>query len=230
MQSPYRALAMFALILALSFDLSGFIFGFVAQGNSPLQDDSLQNNIQKSRIGELPGTDKNDQEEWSVIGGLNQYIVLTGDYERRDGTYYYKTFKDGKLYRWGVKDQEPYIQGIYIQGREQKTKGEPLPLNGQKLVFAGQADGPRDGIYMDCRFAFDDGGLILIQREPERRSFLASINEYVPVHSYSPDKGENHTIPAKKLSARYINAKVAVVSLNAKGTSVAAIYMIETSN
>ncbi len=230
LQSPYRALAMFALILALSFDLSGFIFGFVAQGNSPLQDDSLQNNIQKSRIGELPGTDKNDQEEWSVIGGLNQYIVLTGDYERRDGTYYYKTFKDGKLYRWGVKDQEPYIQGIYIQGREQKTKGEPLPLNGQKLVFAGQADGPRDGIYMDCRFAFDDGGLILIQREPERRSFLASINEYVPVHSYSPDKGENRTIPAKKLSARYINAKVAVVSLNAKGTSVAAIYMIETSN
>lgn len=230
LQSPYRALAMFALILALSFDLSGFIFGFVAQGNSPLQDDSLQNNIQKSRSGELPGTDKNDQEEWSVIGGLNQYIVLTGDYERRDGTYYYKTFKDGKLYRWGVKDQEPYIQGIYIQGREQKTKGEPLPLNGQKLVFAGQADGPRDGIYMDCRFAFDDGGLILIQREPERRSFLASINEYVPVHSYSPDKGENRTIPAKKLSARYINAKVAVVSLNAKGTSVAAIYMIETSN
>ncbi len=230
LQSPYRALAMFALILALSFDLSGFIFGFVAQGNSPLQDDSLQNNIQKSRIGELPGTDKNDQEEWSVIGGLNQYIVLTGDYERRDGTYYYKTFKDGKLYRWGVKDQEPYIQGIYIQGREQKTKGEPLPLNGQKLVFAGQADGPRDGIYMDCRFAFDDGGLILIQGEPERRSFLASINEYVPIHSYSPDKGENRTIPAKKLSARYINAKVAVVSLNAKGTSVAAIYMIETSN
>ena len=226
LQSPYRALAMFALILALSFDLSGFIFGFVAQGNSPLQDDSLQNNIQKSRIGELPGTDKNDQEEWSVIGGLNQYIVLTGDYERRDGTYYYKTFKDGKLYRWGVKDQEPYIQGIYIQGREQKTKGEPLPLNGQKLVFAGQADGPRDGIYMDCRFAFDDGGLILIQGEPERRSFLASINEYVPIHSYSPDKGENRTIPAKKLSARYINAKVAVVSLNAKGTSVAAIYKI----
>ena len=156
---------------------------------------------------------------------LNQYMVLTGDYESRDGIYYYKVFKDGLLYQWPVKDKISYGQGIYIQDKAVPTQGYLADKDMHELLFTYQQDGPADGIYSDCQLIFDEGSLILMQGGQLR--FLASINEYVPVHSYIPDRGENQTIPAKQLAMAKINAKTAVVALNAKGTMVSAIYMIE---
>lgn len=169
--------------------------------------------------------DTSEMTEWSIFETLNQYMVLTGDYENRDGTYYYKVFKEGRLEQWPVQDAYPYLKGIYVQDKEDPAKGKAVGGKSQELLFARQPDGPSDGVYRDCRLSFDEGSLILVQEG--RRCFLASINDYVPVHSYNPDIGENQTIPARKLAASDIDIHIAVVALNTKGTRVSAIYIIE---
>lgn len=237
LQSPYRTLALFALFLAFSFDLAGFVFGFVIQGN-PQQENDPQVTMggPNSAATSIPGaapvsalssaltTHNNSRVKWSVLKQLHQYMVLTGDYESRDGKYYYQAFKSGVLYQWLVQDASPYMRGIYIQNKNMQTKGQKVE-QAQELLFSTQNGGPADGIYLDGQLTFDEGSLILEQQGQKR--FLASVDEYVPVHSYNPDRGENQTIPAKKLGARSVRAEIAVVALNEKGTRVAAIYMIE---
>lgn len=253
LQSPYRSLAVFALILALSFDLSGFIFGFVAQGASSQKEKEVTSVVDgNGQINDLNVDDKdqfawekaaayntkhnsestlltgeNVQATWSVLKTLIQYIVLTGDYESIDGNYYYKTFRDGVLYHWAVKDTVSYAQGIYIKEEidGEWSKGKALPENGQELLFSRQAGGPQDGIFMDCQLVFDEGSLILIGKE--QQSFLTSIDEYVPVHNYNPRLGESRTVPAKQLAKKALNDQLVVVALNTKGTRVAAIYIVE---
>jgi len=245
LQSPYRSLAIFALVLALSFDLSGFIFGFVVLGNSPSDeygdaaapDPNKQTEpgaSNKDESGQVSYSNslenkESDQTMWSILKTLNQYIVLTGDYESRDGNYYYKTFKDGLLYHWAVKDTVPYTQGIYIREEinDEWSKGKMLPKDGQELLFSRQPGGPKDGIYMDCQLVFEEGSLILFKEG--QQNFLTSIDEYVPVHSYNPNKGENRTIPVNQLIAKMLNDQLVVVALNTKGTRVAAIYIVEQS-
>lgn len=223
LQSPYRALALFALVLALAFDLSGFVFGLAVLGKK--EENKKEDVVVLERREE-----KADETEWSVIKTLKSYIVLTGDYESRDGNYYYNTFKDGEPYCWEAYDTEPYMQGIYIKEDidNVRSKGTPLPESGQNLIFMHQTGGPEDGIYEECQLIFEEGGLILVQEgQEEQKTFLGSIDEYTPVHIYIPDLGINRTIPAKKLAAKNFHAKTAVVALNDKGTSIAAIYMIE---
>ena len=96
LQSPYRSLAIFALVLAYSFDLSGFVFGFVIQGRQG-------RGIRKGKGGneddtamppasaEVPGPG------WSILETGERYLVLPGDYECRDGEYFYRVFRDGIL-------------------------------------------------------------------------------------------------------------------------------------
>lgn len=243
LQSPYSSLAIFALILAFSFDLSGFIFGFIAQGDT--EDKALVKAKEKQSgpmWSELSGSPahnaageqqvyapaaEEDQVEWSILKTMNPYIILTGDYELRDSTYYYKTFKDGLPYEWAVQDTAPYTLGIYIQAalKDTGSKGKPLPEEGKRLRFAQQENGPSDGIYMNCRLVFHNGSLLLVQSN--QRSFLAGIDEYVPIHSYHPKRGESHTVPAEDLAKQELNARIAVVALNDEGTRIAAIYAIE---
>jgi len=237
LQSSYSSLAIFALILALSFDLSGFVFGFIMQGepqkgNSNAAESGRVKPIRPSQhdaAGENPASslaDEDSRTQWSILEPLNPYIVLTGDYTLRDSIYYYKTFKDGILYEWAVEDVVPYPQGIYIQVKSEGTpsKGKLLSGDDQKLLFAGQEDGPLDGIYMDCQLAFNNGSLLLIQNG--QSSFLACIDEYVPVHTYNPKQGENCTIPAMELTEQKFHAKIAVVALNEAATRIVAIYTI----
>lgn len=232
LQSPYRSLALFALILALSFDLSGFIFGFVAQGNSTedqanqADSDPLPVKKDQSVSWSASSENINEQTEWSILKTLAQYVVLTGDYESRDGDFYYKAFKDGLPYHWTVKDTVPYKQGIYIQEEidGEWTKGKPVPEEGQELLFASQTGGPKDGIYTDSQLIFDEGSLILVK--DNQQNFLASIDEYVPVHSYRSSQGENRTVPAAQLTAKSLDDQLIVVALNSKGTRVAAIYIV----
>lgn len=235
LQSSYSSLAIFALILALSFDLSGFIFGFIAQGTTEEKDATkvkdqwpepagfLMHNAAGGQQMHTP-TIEQDQVEWTILKTLNPYIILTGDFEVRDSVYYYKAFKDGQLYEWAVKDTAPYPKGIYIQNapKDMWASGKSLPKEGQRLLFAQQEDGPVDGIYMDCRLAFHNGSLLLLRAGESE--FVAGIDEYVPVHSYLPERGESCTVPAEELAKQQLNAKIAVVALNDEGTRIAAIY------
>lgn len=246
LQSPYRSLALFALMLALSFDLSGFIFGFVKQDdnkeavkpelkNLDLDSDRVDSEQEETQFPESDSKNSKASDSaadvqvgWGIIKTLKPYIVLTGDYESTDGIYYYKTFKDGVAYRWVVKDTVPYGQGIYIsQEIENKySKGvQQCPGDDQKVLFFHQAEEPQDGIYKECRLIFDEGSLVLERNN--QRTFIANIDEYVPVHNYSPSQGQNRTFPAKQLSEKMYKAQITVVALNDKGTRIAAIYMIE---
>lgn len=251
LQSPYRALALFALVLAFSFDLAGFVFGVVIEGNpreNP-QEDS-QKDSSKSSQGNPPGKYtplkefvlKNTEPKaaWSILNTMCQYYVLTGDYERKDGVYYYKVFRNGLLEEWPVESGNPFDLGIYQQFKKDGIVIRvPIGWQEQMLCFADQRidservgtnieakQGAQDGIYLGGKLIYNEGSLIRVTGD--RRDFIACLEEYVPIHSYDPKKGENWTIPAKKLT-KELKIKVAVVALNDKGTRIAAIYVIENS-
>lgn len=242
LQSPYRSLAGFAALLALSFDISGFIFGFVIQGkerNGGNGEAEGENTNKEDKNNSTKKPDKKDDQRklrvpngdsevgWSILETLTPYLVLTGDYEKLDGIFYYTAFKDGVLYRWPVKDIEPYHEGIYIQKEEkdQAAKGERISADRQDLLFTSQNGGPKDGVYTDCQLVFDEGSLLMIR--DGKKVFLAAVDEYVPVHIYSPNKGENRTDPVNQLVQKGISVTETVVALNVKGTRVAAVYAIE---
>ena len=226
LQSPYHSLAAFAFILALSFDLSGFIFGIVVPNESRRR--KGQEEMAADGAGAISRVlGRTAQPKWSILKTLNRYITLTGDYENKDGTYYYVAFQNGQRCRWPVEDTVPYRQGIYQQIKVDAkwSKGTSVSPKSQELRFARQADGPRDGIYTDCQLVYDEGSLILMKEDNQH--FLSSVEEYLPVHSYSPSRGANRTIPVKELASKKIDGKTVVIALNTKGTRIAAIYIIE---
>lgn len=238
LRSPYRNLAIFALILALSFDLAGFIFGFVIEGTGQYNHQAKGT----ARMGYYA------EPKWSILKTLHQYYVLTGDYECKDGVYHYKAFRNGVLEDWIITDSEPYRQGIYRQDQ----KGAALHQQAvgqveQKLRFADQqettnpvtsevppkaleatseteTEKAQDGIYLGGQLLFNDGSLLRIKSD--ERHFLASVEEYVPIHCYAPHTGTNRTIPIKRLT-KGVKIKIAVAALNQSGTRIAAIYAIE---
>lgn len=242
LQSPYRSLAVFALILALSFDLSGFVFGLVTLNDTSLSPEGYETEpFPETLSAEGPISDEpdlntspdgaDDTVAWSILPTLNSYIVLTGDYEIQDGVYYYKCFRNGQLYRWKVVDNVPYQQGIYTEDIESgRVYGKPLAAD-QALLFNGQPGGPKDGIYRNCELIYMDGSLL----KGEKGEFLASLEEFVPIHIYVPSEGKNRTIPVKMLAVpsgenakkNSVFVREAVISLTQNGTRVAAIYAIE---
>lgn len=245
LMSPYKMLAIFALCLALSFDLSGFVFGFVMQGEPRRHKSEAAGQENGPRhLGEMIGRPKMEsrQTEWSVLNYLNQYRVLTGDFSYRNGTYYYKVFQDGLAKQWAVKkvdDSVPYVQGIYCRQKDEDKEGRgKSKMDGdayqkscteQALIYSGQSEGPQDGVFENCCLSYTEGALS--KREKNGAwSFICSLEEYVPVHCYSSAEKENRTFPAKQLAEKgELTVKIAVLALNKKGTRVSAIYMIRGS-
>lgn len=223
--SPYKMLAIFSLILAFAFDLSGFILGFINQGEGDRSGTKPAESILTAGIEKWRAKKVKNDADWSILPSLNKYKILTGDYEKKDQIYSYQAFVDGLPERWNVKDTVSYTRGIYLQDHAVETQGTLVGTSAQNLLFASQAGGPKDGIYLNCCLEFEEGSLLFVQGD--NRSFLANVNEYVPVHSYSPSKGECQTIPARDLYANKTEAQTAVLSLNEKGTRIVAIYIIE---
>lgn len=217
LQSPYRSLALFALMLALSFDLSGFIFGFVTQNNPQEFDGEL------SSFASADGM----ATAWGVPKTMNTYYILTGDYESRDGKYFYTAFKDGLRDQLEMMNSMPRGSQIVIPACKTSGSAElcPCPDIDQPLHFAHQPDSEIDGIYTNCELIFDDGSLLM--RKDDLLSLIAPVEEFLPVHIYDEDRGVHRTIPAKDLGEKGIKVKKAVVALSEKGTRVAAVYAIE---
>lgn len=258
LQSPYRSLAIFALILAFSFDLAGFVFGVVISGNP--QQENRSSSIMSNRFA-TPAFSAGQHRpvEWTILETKNHYKVLTGDYECIDGTYYYKVFCNGVLAEWPVEAEkagETYTQGIYNVDIP-ISRGAKLSVETkQELLFCSQEGGPIDGVLRNCQLFYDGGSLIKeyeveqkkiehkessetqkdFENKPEgeekqrkKRTFVASIDEYVPVHIYNPKRGENQTVPAVDITEKNkLEVEIAVIALNETGTRVAAIYVIGT--
>lgn len=208
--SPYNALAIFSLILAFFFDLSGFILGFVKLGDY----ENVHNNTLEQ---------EEDNVSWSILPTLNKYRILTGDYERRDNVYLYQVFADGILQKWEVENDDCYKQGIYIQNATVENKGV-LVESDREIHFSGQTDGPQDGVYSNVGIRFHAGSLLRVKADEEK--FVANLDEFVPVYNYIISKGECQTIPASDLSNGIENIEKVVCALNDMGSRIVAIYMI----
>lgn len=248
LQSPYRSLAIFALILSLSFDLAGFVFGVVISGRPQTRSSALSIGGSEPAPSAFTAGQRSPAE-WSILETLNQYKVLTGDYECRDDCYYYNVFCNGILEEWEVKKADlVYGRGIYkVDASKLSGAGFAVEME-QELLFAGQDKGPEDGVIRNCRLWFKDGSLMKKYEEKQedaveadaqkskavepkivkKCAFVASIDEYVPFHIYSPARGENRTVPALELDEqKTVNADIAVIALGEHGTRVAAVYIIE---
>lgn len=227
LKSPYNELAWFSLVLAFLFDISGFILGFVSQGDVENEVMGKEGNSE-DRWNEKVG-DEDNTVEWSIIPTLHKYRVLTGDYEKKDGVYSYQVFEDGVIKTWKVDDTDSYGYGIYEQDLAVATKGTQVPGTKKEILFHGQAGGPQDGVYLNCSLKFNEGSLLLVEEvnNVKNERFLVNLYEYVPVHSYSRSRGESRTVPVQDLAKNNFEAKMAVLALNDKGSRVAAIYVLE---
>jgi len=252
LQSPYWTLAVFALCLAFAFDISGFVFGLVMQGQPEPKKDARgekedeEEEKPAGRVSVLANRvmDKRGRTKWTVLECLYKYRIFTGEFRHRNDTYFYKVFRDGVQEEWTVSDRlcpTSYGVGIYRlvdgtvgQGDDQE-RGEIGELVGgpeddeQELRFLGQGEGqklePQDGIYKNCTLIYHKGGLF--KEKSDTYTYLCSVEEYVPVHCYDPHEGERRTFPVKALARKMpITVKTAVVALNESATRVAAIYMI----
>lgn len=156
---------------------------------------------------------------------MNTYYILTGDYECQDGKYFYTAFKDGLRVQLEIVNIMPHGPQIAMPDREKIGNAKLCPDTDQSLCFAHQSGSEMDGIYTNCDLIFNDGSLLM--RKSGLFSFIAPVEEFMPVHIYDTERGVHRTVPSKDLGEKGIHVKKAAVALSGKGTRVVAVYAIE---
>lgn len=243
--SPYKGLALFALVLAFFLDLSGFVFGVVDLGAKENKNDSgISDNNDRETI-DVPKIFKSMKEkvgenesQWSIRPTANSYKVVTGNFRCEDGVYYYGVFENGIHKEWEVVDDRVYHEGIYLVDNIAARKGVALSEKHQEVVFSNQGfeKMPQDGVYLNGTLSYHEGSLLFKADVGEKAHkstessvspyYIANVEEYVPVHCYAPKRGENITQPAIDLAKFPMKVKVAVLALNPDCTRIVAMYLI----
>lgn len=243
--SPYRGLALFALVLAFFLDLSGFVFGVVDLGAKESKNDLRIGGNSNQETMDVPKIFKSMKEkvgenesQWSIRPTANSYKVVTGNFRCEDGVYYYGVFENGIHKEWEVVDDRVYHEGIYLVDNIAARKGVALSEKHQDVVFSNQGfeKMPQDGVYLNGTLSYHEGSL-LFEAEVGGKShkstessaspyYIANVEEYVPVHCYAPKRGENITQPAIDLAKFPMKVKVAVLALNPDCTRIVAMYLI----
>ena len=243
--SPYKGLALFALVLAFFLDLSGFVFGVVDLGAKENKNDSGISGSNDRETIDVPKIFKSMKEkvgenesQWSIRPTANSYKVVTGNFRCEDGVYYYGVFENGIHKEWKVVDDHAYHEGIYLVDNVAARKGVALSEKHQDVIFSNQGfeKMPQDGVYLNGTLSYHEGSL-LFEAEVGGKSdksaendaspyYIANVEEYVPVHCYAPKRGENITQPAIDLAKFPMKVKVAVLALNPDCTRIVAMYLI----
>lgn len=243
--SPYKGLALFALVLAFFLDLSGFVFGVVDLGAKENKNDSgISGNNDRETI-DVPKIFKSMKEkvgenesQWSIRPTANSYKVVTGNFRCEDGVYYYGVFENGIHKEWKVVDDHAYHEGIYLVDNIAARKGVALSEKHQDVIFSNQGfeKMPQDGVYLNGTLSYHEGSLLFKADVGEKSDkstesnaspyYIANVEEYVPVHCYAPRRGENITQPAIDLAKFPMKVKVAVLALNPECTRIVAMYLI----
>lgn len=243
--SPYRGLALFALVLAFFLDLSGFVFGVVDLGAKESKNDSRIGGNSNQETMDVPKIFKSMKEkvgenesQWSIRPTANSYKVVTGNFRCEDGVYYYGVFENGIYKEWEVVDDRVYHEGIYLVDNIAARKGVALSEKHQDVVFSNQGfeKMPQDGVYLNGTLSYHEGSLLFKADVGEKAHkstessvspyYIANVEEYVPVHCYAPKRGENITQPAIDLAKFPMKVKVAVLALNPDCTRIVAMYLI----
>lgn len=243
--SPYRGLALFALVLAFFLDLSGFVFGVVDLGAKESKNDLRIGGNSNQETMDVPKIFKSMKEkvgenesQWSIRPTANSYKVVTGNFRCEDGVYYYGVFENGIHKEWEVVDDHAYREGIYLVDNVAARKGVALSEKHQDVIFSNQGfeKMPQDGVYLNGTLSYHEGSL-LFEAEVGGKShkstessaspyYIANVEEYVPVHCYAPKRGENITQPAIDLAKFPMKVRVAVLALNPDCTRIVAMYLI----
>lgn len=209
--SPYRALAIFSLVLAYLLDIAAFITGFVIER---FDDEQKQQDEQK------------EQEDNTVAiaptsgilspATLNHYVYLNGDYTKEDSTYRYCAV-DG-TYVTSVDGRDATLQpGYYLE-----NEGALQKVNPQQLAFAKMPGGPLDGVYQNCSLQYSDH-MLLIKRDSEQEfSYLATVEQDVPVYRIQNGNCTCETLQ----DLRVEEWQMVIVALNTNGSLVTAIYLL----
>lgn len=239
--APYRGLALFALMLAFFLDLSGFVFGVVDLNAAEPKGESSDTNAPREdtpkATEEAVGTAQNTKVQfndflWSTLETAHPYMVVTEQFCHEDGVYYYSAFENGIHKEWKVCDTHEYPEGVYVLDKITANTGVRLKEYPQELIFANQLAGvdAQDGILLNGTLTYQEGSLLF---KPDvsvsstyQTRYIASIDEYVPVHCYDPKRGENLTQPAMDLEKHPMKTRIVVIALNPKGTRIVAIYLI----
>lgn len=144
----------------------------------------------------------------------------------------YSAFENGIHKEWKVCDTHEYPEGVYVLDKITANTGVRLKEYPQELIFANQLAGvdAQDGILLNGTLTYQEGSLLF---KPDvsvsstyQTRYIASIDEYVPVHCYDPKRGENLTQPAMDLEKHPMKTRIVVIALNPKGTRIVAIYLI----
>lgn len=228
-------------MLAFFLDLSGFVFGVVDLNAAEPKGESSDTNAPREdtpkATEEAVGTAQNTKVQfndflWSTLETAHPYMVVTEQFRHEDGVYYYSAFENGIHKEWKVCDTHEYPEGVYVLDKITANTGVRLKEYPQELIFANQLAGvdAQDGILLNGTLTYQEGSLLF---KPDvsvsstyQTRYIASIDEYVPVHCYDPKRGENLTQPAMDLEKHPMKTRIVVIALNPKGTRIVAIYLI----
>lgn len=223
--SPYWPMALFSLILALFFDLSGFVVGVVIYKFKEDNDDNKinkdnndkQSNNETGSIPAVPFAMLNPGGA-SMTKTLRQYYMFTGDYEKIGTDYYYKAFLNGKEEEIEGKTGEAYGEAIYLKQNENSFE---LVKNEQFLTFDINPDSSEDGVVCNKTLYYENN-LLLASDSKKKDEVLAQVDESTPVFILQDDY--IHACPIKRMEL--LEVKTGVLALSLQGNSVAAVYLI----
>lgn len=196
--SPYKALAIFSLVLAYLLDIAAFITGLVIER---FDDDSTK----RASVGGIisPAT-------------TNHYLYLNGDYTKEDNVCRYCAV-DG-TYVTSVDGPDATLQpGYYLE-----HEGMLQPVNPQQLAFAKMPGGPQDGVYQNCSLQYSDHMLLVKRNSEQEFSYLATVDQNVPVYRIQNGNCTCETLQ----DLRVAEWQMVIIALNANGSLVTAIYLL----
>lgn len=223
--SPYWPMALFSLILALFFDLSGFVVGVVIYKFNEDNVDKInedindkQSNNKTASIPAVPFAMLNPGGA-SMTKTLRQYYMFTGDYEKSGTDYYYKAFLNGKEEEIEGKTGDAYEEAIYLK----HNKNSFEPVEEQSLTLDINPDSSKDGVVCNKMLCYKNN-LLLASDSDQKNVVLAQVDEGTPVFILNDDY--IHACPIKRMES--LEVKTGVLALSPQGNSVAAVYLIHS--
>lgn len=215
LQSPYKGLACFSLVLAFFLDISAFVTGVI------IDTIEVRSNGKMAGIMRRKAQEKADLQDISMKDDLwyssnektlNRYIYLNGDYSYENGKKFYFAVENRETLLWELSDGD-YLPGLYVEHDEKLEK-----LEQRELRFLGA--GAQDGIYpQKCSMQYKEG-ILTIATEDGTVLCSVQVEENTPV--YKMEVADCKITPVQ--SMKTAKADMIVVALNKKGSRIVAVY------
>lgn len=196
--SPYKALAIFSLVLAYLLDIAAFITGLVIERFD------------------------NDSTKRASVGGIispattNHYLYLNGDYTKEDNVCRYCAV-DGTYVTSVDGPDANLLPGYYLEHEDALQQ-----VNPQQLAFAKMPGGPLDGVYQNCSLQYSDHMLLVKRNSEQEFTYLATVDQDVPVYRIQNGNCTCETLQ----DLRVEEWQMVIVALNTNGSLVTAIYLL----